>query len=267
MKKFLFFLLILIVLGGTVFFLGWGQLTVPPGSYGVMRTKTHGLEEKIIRDGEFSWFWYKVIPTNAEVSVFTICPVKRTIRSSGSLQSGQIYATLAGLEVDFSWEISGELSFNLKPDYLPEYSVRENINDDDGLRKAEENLAIKIENLVLQFLKNYADNADTSKMEAIILASSLPELNSEILKAFPEIENLSCTVQIIRYPDFILYQSVKALYREYIGRQSAVLSQDTGKEAERRINSRIRMDELAQYGELLTRYPILLQYLALENID
>jgi hypothetical protein len=267
MKKFLFFLLILIIAGGAVFFLGWGQLTVPPGSYGVMRTKTHGLEEQILRDGEFRWFWYKAIPTNAEVSVFTVNPVKRVIKSSGSLPSGQVYAALAGLEVDFSWEISGELSFNLKPDSLPELSVRESISDNEGLRKAEENLATRIENLVLQYLRNYADNADSDKIESIMLVSSLPELDNEILRAFPEIENLSCTVQVVRYPDFILYQSVKTLYREYIGRQSAVISQDTGREAERRINSRIRRDELTQYGELLTKYPILLQYLALENID
>jgi hypothetical protein len=32
-----------------------------------------------------------------------------------------------------------------------------------------------------------------------------------------------------------------------------------------RLSSQLRFDELAKYGELLTKYPILLQYLSIEN--
>jgi hypothetical protein len=265
MKKFLFFLLFLIILGGTGFFLGWAHLTVPPGSYGVMRSKTHGLENEVIRDGEFRWIWYKMLPTNAEVSVYTLGPVRRQIRSAGSLSSGQSYAAMAGLEADFSWEISGEITFSLKPDLLPELTVRENINDNEGLRKAEERLAERIESFVLKRLRAYAEGEDERKMEAILLAGSLPELDNEIQRTFPEIENLNCTIRVIRYPDYALYQSVKALHRDFLARQNAVLTDDITREAEKRINMRIRLDELALYGELLTRYPILLQFLALEK--
>jgi len=265
MKKFLFVLFLLIVLGGTVFFLGWAQLTVPPGSYGVMRTKTHGLETEVIRDGEFRWFWYKVIPTNANVSVFTIKPVKRSIKSSGVLTSGDVYATLAGLSADFSWEISGEISFSLKPECLPEFTAKENINDDEDLRKAEENLAAKIETLVLQRLRNYADNTNGEEINAIDFAASHPEISGEIESLIPEIENLICTIQFVRVPDYTLYQSLFSLYKEYLARQNAILSVDVAREAERKINSRIRMEELAQYGELLTKYPILIQYLNMEK--
>ena len=265
MKKFLFFLLLLIVLGGTGFFFGWAKLTVPAGSYGVMRSKTHGLEPRIIQDGEIRWIWYKLIPKNVEISVYTLKPVKRSIRSSGNLSSGQVYAALAGLEADFSWDFSGEFAFSLKPDYLPELAVRENLSDDTDLRKAEERLAERIETFILQRLKSYADSEDEKKMETITLAGSLPDLNREIQEAFPEIENLTCTIHVVRYPDYTLYQSLKALYREYISRQNAILKPGIGGDAEKRINLNIRMEELARYGELLSKYPILLQYLALEK--
>jgi hypothetical protein len=262
MKKFAVFLLILIILGAAVFFLGWSHLTVPPGSFGVMRSKTHGLESHTIQDGEFNWFWYKLIPTNAKVSVFTLGPVNRSIRSSGSLPSGDVFASLAGLQADFSWEITGELSFSLNPDYLPGISSRENIIDNDGLRRYEENLAIRIENIVLARIRNLAENDD---IESLIFPSSLPELEREILRTFPEIVNFSSTIQVIRFPHYELYRSVRALYQEYMAQQSLVLSQDVIREAERRINSRMRLDELAQYGELLTRYPILLEFLMIER--
>ena len=265
MKKFLIVLIILIILGGTVFFLGWAQLTVPPGSYGVMRSKTHGLEEEVITEGKFRWFWYKVLPTNATVSVFNLNPVRHSIRSSGTLSSGQIYANLAGLEADFSWEISGEISFSLRPEQLPALTVRENIYDDAGLRQAMESLAVRIENAVLQRLRNYTDNDYERKMEAITLNGALPELDSEISALFPEIEDFSCTLRVVRYPDYTLYEAVKKLYQEYLSRQSLAIRQDVIKEAENRIDIRIRLDELSRYGELLSKYPILLQYLALEK--
>ena len=265
MKKFVFFLLFLIILGGAGFFFGWAHLSIPPGSYGVIRSKTHGLDPNVIRDGEFRWIWYKLLPTNVKISVYSINPVKRSIRSSGSLPSGQVYAGLAGLEADFTWEISGELSFSLKPGFLPELSERESFINDAELRKFEDKLAERIESFVLQRLKNYADSENEKKMETISLSGTLPELNNEIQSAFPEIENLSCAIRIVRYPDYALYQSVKALYREYIGRQSAALKPDVAREAAKRIEMNLRLDELSRYGELLTKYPILLKYLALEK--
>jgi len=258
MKKFAIFLILLIILGGTGFFLGWAHLTVPPGSYGVLRSNTHGLEPRTIQDGEFSWFWYKLIPANATVSVFTLGPVNRAIRISGSLPSGQLYASLAGIQADFSWEITGELNFSINPDFLPEITERENITDNNGLRRVEENLAIRIENLLLQRLRNYVENEE---LGSFIFATPMPELEREIERAFPEIRNFSCRIQVVRFPDFALFQSLQALYQEYLAQQNIALTQDLTIEAERRINARMRMDELAQYGELLTRYPILLEYL------
>ncbi|MDR1802765.1 MAG: hypothetical protein LBQ94_04090 [Treponema sp.] len=265
MKKFLVFLVFIIALGVTGFFLGWAHLTVPPGSYGVMRSKIYGLDDQVIRDGEFRWLWYKLIPTNVEISVFTIEQVRRSFRNSGSLPSGQVYVKLVGIDADFSWEVAGDFFFSVRPETLPELVAREIISDDAGLRRAEGDIAARIETLIVERLKAYADNEDEVKLESLILTGTLPDLNREIERAFPEIENLNCTIRTVRYPDFELYRSVKGLYREYLQIQSASLDPAVISEAERRIDSRTRIDELTQYGELLTRYPVLLEYLALEK--
>ena len=264
MKKVLFFLF-LIGIGGAGFFFGWAHLTVPPGSYGVLRSKTHGLDPEVIREGEFRWLWFKLIPTNAVVTTFTLGPVTRPIRSSGVLTSGQVYAALAGLEADFSWEISGELAFSIQPEALPELARRENLGSNEDLRRFEARLAERIETFVLQRLRAYADREDGEKLEIIRLTGSLPELDAEILRTFPEIRNLHSAIRVVRFPDYVLYRSLKELYREYVSLLHAALSPHVGREAETRMAINLRLDELARYGELLTRYPILLNFLALEK--
>ena len=265
MKKFLFFLLFLMVIGGAGFFLGWTQLTVPPGSYGVLRSKTHGLDSQVIREGEFRWLWYKLIPTNVTVSTYTLGPVTRSVRSSGSLASGQVYAALAGVEADFSWEISGEISFSIRPEALPELTVRENLHTDEDLRRAEERLAARIENFVLQRLRAFAESGDGGRLETLQFTGTLPELDAEIQRAFPEIRNLICTIRVVRFPDYVLYRSLKELHREYVSLLSAALNPAIAAEAEARMGMNLRLEELARYGELLTRYPVLLNFLALEK--
>jgi len=265
MKKFIFFLFFLLALGGTAFFFGWTKLSVAPGSYGVLQSKTHGLETRVIRDGEIQWLWYKLIPNNVQITVYTINTVKHPFRSSGSLKSGELYATLAGIDADFSWDIKGEVSFNIIPDHLPGFTNRENVGDDADLRKAEERLAERIGGLMLQRIIGFIENGDDSKIESLLIGASLPDLENEIYRIFPEIENLNCTIQVSNYPDFALYRSVRSLYQEYLIHQNTLLRPDIAREAESRIEGRLRLDELAKYGELLTKYPILLQYLALEK--
>ena len=263
MKKFLVFLLLLLILGGTGFYFGWAQLKVPPGSYGVMRSKTHGTEPELIKEGEFRWVWYKLIPTNVEILVFTPKIVTHQIKNSGSLPSGKVYADLAGVEMDFSWEISGDFSFSIKPNAIPSLILRDNISDQQGFEALENEYARRIESIILRRLESYGQ--DDKKMEGLLFAASIPDLNREIETAFPELEKVNCIIRAARFPDYALYRSVRGLYEEYMAHKHMVLSTGITAGAETQMSSRLRLDELEKYGEILTRYPILMEYLAMER--
>jgi hypothetical protein len=263
MKKFLIFLLFLLIIGGTGFYFGWAQFKVPLGSYGVMRSKTHGTDPQVFREGEFRWLWYMLIPTNAEMLTFSPKQVSRSIRNSGSLPSGRLYASIAELDTDFSWEISGDFSFSVKGDALPSLVLRENISNEQDLAMLEDNYARQTESLLLRRLASYGENEN--RMEAILFASFLPELSREIESSFPELENVNCRIQALRFPDYGLYRSLKGVYDEYLAHQRKILEEDALVNAESRVGTRLRMDELQQYGEILSRYPVLLQFLAMEK--
>jgi hypothetical protein len=260
MKKVFISGLIIIALGGTGFFLGWAGLKLPPGAYGVMRSKTHGVDPWVLREGEFRWIWYKLIPTNTSTIVFTLDPVDLPVRLAGTLPLGDTYASLAGLTADFSYELTGSLSFTLKPEILPSLAAEQGIGDQDALERFEKQLGEKITALALEGLNGRAEGGSFGG-----LAESAEFVRGLVLAAFPELERFSCDFQTARFPDFALYNSAKALYEAYIARQQELLHEDIAASAGRNLNFRIRFDELERYGELLTKYPILLDYLSLER--
>jgi len=263
MKKFLVFLVILVVLAGTVFFLGWAQFAVPPGSIGVMRSKTNGIDPTVIREGEFRWYWYKVIPTNAVIDIFTIKPVNRTINSSGTLPSGTVYASAAGVSADFSWSVTGEFSFSVKPESLPSLCQKNNISSQEDLAALETSYGNSIETLILNRMNTIAQDKD--KMASLVMSGMLPELNQEIINTFPELEKINCVIRTVRYPDYELYQSVRNLYNDYLSRQEKILQNYVLNNADSNMGTRLRMDDLEKIGDLLTRYPVLMQLFAMDK--
>jgi hypothetical protein len=263
MRKLFGVFLVLVILGGTAFFFGWAQLRVPPGSYGVVRSKTHGTDPRLIREGEFRWIWYKLIPTNVVILVFSPNTPTLPLRLRGTLPSGDIYAGFAGLDADFTYEITGSLSFNIRADALPDLVSRRGIADQEGLAAYEQRIAGEITALVSRFPERYIEEGEGA--EFIREAEMISQLQREIGAAYPEIENVLCGIQGLRLPDISLYRSVRSLYEAYLERQHRLLEMAVTVQADRHIASQIRFDELTQYGELLTKYPILLQYLALEK--
>jgi len=263
MKKFFFTLFILIVIGGAVFLAGWAQFSVPPGSYGVITSKTHGVDPQPVRSGEFRWVWYKLIPTNVKIAVFHPENQKFEVNFNSSLPSGDIYAAFAGLGADFSWEIKATMSFNINSDMLIPIISKQNITNQDELNGYLQNLAQNVETLIMSALSS--GEIDVLRLEKLLSGVPDKELEMEILKSYPEIQDFLLMIQYAKFPDFVLYREVRLLYEEYMAKQREYISTGLSRRAENLIALRLHFEELERYGELLTKYPVLLEYLALEK--
>jgi hypothetical protein len=255
-----FVIIVLLGLGGAAFFLGWVHLAVPPGSYGVMRTKTHGIYPVLIQDGEFRWVWYKLIPTNAVISIYSPNRVERPFAISGALHSADLYRRFASLDVDFSYELNGSFAFQLDPESLPALTESRKITGQDDLEKLEDSTAAELEAFIGRCFNEYQAEPETLSAEAFS-----DRLKQEIPDAFPDIGSFDITLNMVKLPDFALYDSLRLLYQDYLDRQRELLTEDIREAALRNVTTQLRLDELARYGELLTKYPILLQYLGMEN--
>ena len=263
MKKFFTTLFVLVVLAALGLFFGWAQLGVPPDAYGLIRSKTHGVDDKLVKPGEFRWVWYKLIPTNVTTSVFRLNPVNHEFSAYNTLPSGKVYAAFAGINEGFSWEIRAAFSFNLDSEALIPLLAANNISTQEELTRYENDIAGQIEALILRRINT--DDEFSRQIEALLTDGECPDLEREIQAQFPFITDFSIRVRTAQFPDFALYRQSKKLYEDYIALQNNYLSGGLQEKAQSRIESHRRFDELEQYGVLLTKYPILLEYLTLEK--
>jgi hypothetical protein len=265
MKKVLGLLIVLIILAAVAFFFGWAQLPLPPGSYGVLRSKTHGMDSAVIREGEFRWVWYKLIPANASTLIFTPNRVSVPVSVSGTLPLAETYAEKTGIAADFSYSIEADLSFSIKPGSLPSLALTRGITDQAALEDYEKSLAREIDFFARERLEAHAFHERLSGGQAPSegLRALAARLEKELGSAFPDAENLSYVIRSARMPDFALYDTARSLYGEYLNRQRELLGAELAARTEQSFNALLRLDELEKYGELLTKYPVLLQYLEL----
>lgn len=244
--------------------LGWVQFSVPPGKYGVVISKTHGLDLKPVKSGEFRWIWYKLIPTNVKISVFTLDQYKYPINFKSSLPSGDVYSSFVGLSnADFSWNLYGEISYSLDPQMLVPVANEYNLTNQEELDYYMENTAKNIEVLILRILSSSGN--DSARLEQIMSGNPDARLDKEINENFPEIMDFSLKIYTAKYPDFVLYREIRQIYEDFLKSQRDYLNSSFGKRAQTHIETQLRFDELERYGDMLTRYPILLDYLRMEQ--
>jgi hypothetical protein len=262
MRKFLTTLLILLIIAGAGLFFGWAQLGIPPDAYGVIRSKTHGLYPHLVQPGNFIWLWYKLIPTNTMTTVLRLNNVYHDFNAENSLPSGRIYSTFAGIDGDFSWKINASITFRIAPDAIMPLFSANTLNSQDDLNLYEKDIAGQIEGFILRCFEK---EENSGQVETLLKDGENPWVDGEIMREFPFLQNFSFKIKSAMFPDFALYRQAKGLFEDYMTVQKEYASGNIREIVKSRIESRLQFDELELYGALFTKYPILLEYIAIEN--
>ncbi|MDR2964836.1 MAG: hypothetical protein LBU88_03575 [Treponema sp.] len=264
MKKFLITLFILIALAGTIFFFGWVTFAVPPGAYGVITSKTHGIDPQLVQSAQFRWVWYRLIPTNVKISVFRLDQKQFPVDYDSTLPSGDIYAQFVGLgNADFSYKLKGDIFLAINPDYLVNLATANNLENQEDLTNYLQDTANSIKLIILNTLSS--GEMDSERLENILSGRQDAELEQQIKGRFPEIKDFSFVITTAKIPDFLLYRQIRMIYDDFLTKQREVITASFGQKAESHIEAQLLFAELEKYGELLSKYPILLDYLALQK--
>lgn len=263
MKKAIFFLILMILLGGTGFYFGWVQITIPEHHYGVMFTKTGGYEPEAVAPGTFIWKAEKLIPTNFTLHLFDLSPVGGSMEVSGVLPSGELYAQALPDPVSFEYRLSFTISYRIDPAQLPR------LVEASGLTPESLGEWYEARNAgILEAASQAAAAADTEESGPGSFAAALKE---RIGAQYPEIILMDAGITSFEYPDYDLYRAAKSMYLEKI---SALKQAETEAEAFERqwvVSRKAKLAVLEEYGRLLSEYPGLLQLVlaeqATEGID
>ncbi len=265
MKKIL--LLVLIVFSAGVFFAGWVQFIVPPGHVGIMASKTSGYDADPIVPGDFDWRWERLIPTNATILVFEQQPVHCNTTIQGVLPSGDLYSRFFEGSPDFSWSMSVKITGKFKPARLVELVDAEGIADQQALNEQildsmEKIAETEAYNAVIEALSNPADfdqwRQDPQQIVQKIESNIADRETGDVL-----ITNI--TVTDMKIPDFSLYLTAAETYQEYQRHKSLMMAKLAAEEASSGVAEYLQIERLSQWGELLTKYPILIDFMQLKD--
>ncbi|MDR2601403.1 MAG: hypothetical protein LBC53_02985 [Spirochaetaceae bacterium] len=261
MKNFLIAMFIILICAG--FFAGWTQFAVPHGSYGVMRSKSHGLENQVIEPGAVRWVWYKLIPSNVKISVFKLTPRTVFTQVENVLPQAGAYTSFAGSVSDFTFNLEAALTYSINTKALPELVSENNIFKQEELDAFLSGLDEKVSLEMKNFLISMAEDKET--LEKINEPEIENKLKDVLEKEFPYLEPDGFSPTALQEPNFELYYFAQNLYNAYIERQTEILKNEALNQAQSQVASQFRLDELEKYGELLTKYPILIEYLKLKE--
>ena len=201
-SKIAFFLLL--IAAGFVFYLGWTQIRIKPGTFGIIQSKIGGVRQKAVVPGEFSWSWDFLIPTNAKLNVFESKPVNKTTKISGNFQSYDLNGNYSDY-MNYYFNFSISLSFT--PEAIVSLLQDNYISDDEDLHAYLSNVADSIAQMAADYYlrRSMADssfNPQSVKRDELISAIAS-------YKDFPEIDVTIFALTDFKLPNYNLYNKQK----------------------------------------------------------
>lgn len=206
MKRFFLCLLILAVFFSAVFYAGWTQFRVKPGYAGVVVSKTGGIAKKPVENGVYSWYKEFLLPSNAQLVIFSIEPLNTTKTITGTLPSSLYYSTL-GTEYDFSYSLVFNFGITVSAEGLCELMQENVIKDQESLNQYLDQCADLIAQRAADYYLKKAASTKSFRPEQIRREDLYRSL--KLYEECPWIELSVFSVTSCDLPDFELYENVR----------------------------------------------------------
>jgi regulator of protease activity HflC (stomatin/prohibitin superfamily) len=259
MKKLMILIIVLLVVGGVGFYFGWIQIRIPADGYGVIFTRTNGWEDDAVEPGTFVWRWQGLIPTNLSLYVFTPEAHRTSASLSGTLPSGDAIKMILPDAGAFRYEVGVDVQTRLRPQKLPSLARDRELRPGD-LSDYYEELDSRISTLAQDALMRLVENDD----EALTLSNRHDEvvraITARIEEQLPEVEVVAVTPRRLDLPDLELYRDAKRLATEVLESRAQSLKDAVERIADTQAQTDSGLSLLERYGEILDRYPVLLEY-------
>lgn len=204
MKRIICFI-ILLIFAAIVFFTGWTQLKIKPGTCVILESKTNGLNRQAMEYGKFYWNWQFLLPTNTKLTAFEIKPYNTTNTFSGQISTGinnSLYEDILTYHFNYSISLSYYPESILK---LKEENLISNQEDfETYLKNASQYFCEKASNY---YLEKINENMNF-KPESVKRNDLLNYINS--YEDFPYIDITVLSLTDYKLPNYQLYEKLQS---------------------------------------------------------
>ncbi|MCR5319331.1 MAG: hypothetical protein K6E22_13985 [Treponema sp.] len=254
MKKFFANLILILMACAAIFFIGWVQFLVKPGYCGVLTSKTSGIHKEALVSGKFAWRWEKLLPTNAQVHLFSLSPYKSRQTEAGILPSGELYASKLGGNVDFSYKMDMEISLELSPEKIHELFSANKISSQDDLNSWYNSKAKLVSAAVAD--RVIKQKSAESPLKSVVFSDAdLASLSAEFSSELEGGKISSVEISSAKIPDYELYEMAKNSYSAYQKELDAKLKELASAQAKTLAEENRSMQQLEKFANLLKEYP------------
>jgi len=270
MKKFFIFIVILFFIGGAVFYIGWLQLNVDRNEIGVVHTKTVGYLNKPVQSGTFFWTGWKLIPRNVTLVTIPDAPQQLEISLDGMLPSGDIYSHFLPASPDFSYTMDINLSVRLNEEHVVELVSSDAVSSENfnaWIHMKKQEITQLLNTLYLEEIVQHTSD-DTAGGSLLPDAEDLAGLlMTELNNSFKYLTAERVSITRLIMPDIELYNQAKKNYRSMLSKQQSSLDRAMQDLADMRAEEELTLQKLENYGELFTKYPVLLELMKTSGFD
>ena len=260
MKKFIFWLIFLIIIAGVVGYFGW--IRVPENTVALGFSTITGYDKVFMESGKLNWRWQKLIPKCYVLKFYQLDAQNAEIAVSQGLPSGELYASEMAGSPDFSFSIKYAATYKIKEDYLYSMATSGALGD-SGLDQFYASVKDQIQNSAASLLGEEMSKA----MEGSTFSQKALEeaVRGRISSQMADVDIISFETVEAKFPDIELYKAAKAKYLENQEKKQEIAAQQEKETTD--FNAKIdqRIELLKKYGELLTQYPILIEYFKSKN--
>lgn len=246
----------LILFSGFVFYLGWEQLELEENSCIAVFTKTSGWKEKVVDNDGFNWSFEKVIPTNYSSHKFTLNSTSIGYTVDDQLPSGELYAEFNGINnsnFNYTYQLTGNIKFDKS--YLVTMLKTGTINSENFPLWQDQKIE-DIQNSLKGFLRNKISSDETLTINGAA---------SEYIKERYPYFIFSDIFVSISMPDMNLYNLCRNKYIQNMEAQTKADEKYLVESLKQKNQEMLRLDLLKQYGEVFTKYPIMIEYLKVDK--
>ena len=260
MKKFIFWLFFLIIIAGVVGYFGW--IRVPENNVALGFSTITGYDTAFMESGKLNWRWQKLVPKCYTLKMYQLETQSADVSVSQTLPSGELYASEMTGKPDFSFAVKYAVTYKIKEDSLYGMATSGDLGD-GGLAAFYADVKEKIQNAAASLL---GEEMSKAMAGSTFSQKALGDgVKARIGEQLSDIEIISFDTVEAKFPDIELYKTAKAKYLENQEKKQEMAAQQEKETTD--FNAKIdqRIELLKKYGELLTQYPILIEYFKSKN--